>query len=136
MKKVIEWNETFLDYNIKFYNEDCFKFLDIIIPELTENDLVYLDPPYLVSDTKYNKKWNEEKEIKLLNYLDIINNKCKFALSNILDNNCVGVKIENTILQEWSKKYNIHNIALSYHNCNYHKQDKTENISEVLITNF
>lgn len=135
-ERIIEWNETFLDYNIKFYNEDCFKFLDIIIPGLTENDLVYLDPPYLVSDTKYNKKWNKEKEIKLLNYLDIINDKCKFALSNILNNNCIGVKTQNTILQEWSKKYNIYNIDLSYHNCNYQKQDKTKNTSEVLITNF
>lgn len=135
-ERIIEWNKTFLDYNIKFYNEDCFKFLDIIIPGLTKNDLIYLDPPYLVSDTKYNKKWNEKTELKLLEYLDIINNKCKFALSNILDNNCIGVKTQNTILQEWSKKYNTHNINLSYHNCNYQKQDKTENTSEVLITNF
>lgn len=43
-----------------------------------------LDPPYLISFSEYNKIWNEEKELELLNFLDELNKKnIKFAISNI-----------------------------------------------------
>lgn len=118
--------------NISFSN---YYFSDIKIPELSEKDFVYADPPYLITCATYNEKsWNEDEEKKLLSYLDELSkNKIRFALSNVLytDNKT------NTILQAWlnERKYNCHHLDFSYKNSNYHKKNiaKTD---EVLITNY
>ena len=118
--------------NISFSN---YYFSDIKIPELSEKDFVYADPPYLITCATYNEKsWNEDEEKKLLSYLDELSkNKIRFALSNVLS---TDNKI-NTILQAWlnERKYNCHHLDFSYKNSNYHKKNiaKTD---EVLITNY
>lgn len=118
--------------NISFSN---YYFSDIKIPELSEKDFVYADPPYLITCATYNEKsWNEDEEKKLLSYLDELSkNKIRFALSNVLS---TDNKI-NTILQAWlnEQKYNCHHLDFSYKNSNYHKKNiaKTD---EVLITNY
>ncbi len=56
------------------------------------------------------------KSLKLLNYMDSLDlNGIKFALSNVFENK--GRK--NELLLEWSKRYNVHNLKHTYHNCNY-----------------
>ena len=118
--------------NISFSN---YYFSDIKIPELSEKDFVYADPPYLITCATYNEKsWNEDEEKKLLSCLDELSkNKIRFALSNVLS---TDNKI-NTILQAWlnERKYNCHHLDFSYKNSNYHKKNiaKTD---EVLITNY
>ena len=121
------------EIEVFFYNED---FTKIKINALSQNDLVYCDPPYLITCANYNENggWNENKEIELLNLLD--NLKCKgvkFALSNVLENKGKT----NNILKKWVKDYNIHYLNNSYGNCNYHTKDKSNNSTiEVLITNY
>lgn len=116
--------------NISF-NSKHFK--DVKIPS---DSFVYIDPPYLATQATYNENggWNETKEIELLKYMDELNAKnIKFALSNVFENK--GRK--NNLLIEWSKKYNIHNLEHTYHNCSYHAKDKNTNTTqEVLITNY
>ena len=116
-----------------FYNED---FTKLKINTLSQNDLVYCDPPYLITCASYNENegWNENKEIELLNLLDSLNCKgVKFALSNVLENKGKT----NNILKEWAKDYNIHYLNNSYGNSNYHAKDKSNNSTiEVLITNY
>lgn len=118
--------------NISFSN---YYFSDIKIPELSEKDFVYADPPYLITCATYNEKsWNEDEEKKLLSYLDELSkNKIRFALSNVLSTD----NKTNTILQAWlnKRKYNCHHLDFSYKNSNYHKKNiaKTD---EVLITNY
>ena len=118
--------------NISFSN---YYFSDIKIPELSEKDFVYADPPYLITCATYNEKsWNEDEEKKLLSYLDELSkNKIRFALSNVLSTD----NKTNTILQAWlnERKYNCHHLDFSYKNSNYHKKNiaKTD---EVLITNY
>ena len=51
------------------------------------------------------------------------NNSIKFALSNVLEHKGQ----ENTILKEWSKKYNVHFLNQRYDNCNYQVKDKYQN---------
>lgn len=111
-------------------------FRDVDLSKLMESDVVYCDPPYLITCASYNEqnRWNEDDEKDLLNLLDSLNERgVKFALSNVLENKGKT----NDILINWSKKYNIHYLNNSYGNCNYHTKDKGSNSTvEVLITNY
>lgn len=114
--------------NIKFYCLDFEEFIKKI--ELKEDDFVYLDPPYLISKSEYNKGWGEKEELRLLKLIDALNSKgIKFALSNVL----IHKGNENTLLIEWSKKYNVIDIKANY--ISYH-DNSNKNSKEVLITNF
>jgi len=104
--------------------------------EVCDNSFVYIDPPYLVTVASYNENgaWDKSHEIALLKYIDELNLRgIKFALSNVFENK--GRK--NTLLIEWSKKYQIHYLEHSYNNSNYQSKNKDKNsTNEVLITNY
>ena len=99
--------------------------------------MVYLDPPYLSSDSSYGRiaylgKWDEMKERELCETLDYINEMGgSFLLSNVLKNNGK----ENEILKEWSSRYSVIDVSADYANCNYQRKNlgKTQ---EVLIRNY
>jgi DNA adenine methylase Dam len=126
--------ELFIDrlnsLNIEFSSKS---FEDI---EVSQDSFVYIDPPYLVTQATYNENggWDEAKEISLLKYMDKLDAKgIKFALSNVFKNK----GRENKLLVEWSKRYNVHNLDHTYHNCNYQSKDKNQDTTdEVLITNY
>ena len=129
-QKFRDFSDAIHNKNIKFTNYD---FRKLSVDKLKENDFVYLDPPYLITDATYNMGWNEEAEKDLLSLCDKLNEKgIKFAISNVLEHN--GSK--NEILIEWSKKYNINYLNYNYSNCNYHKKDNGHKSIEVLITNY
>lgn len=122
--------------DIVFLNQD---FLSVDLSNLGCGDLVYCDPPYLISTGSYNdgkrgfKDWTEKEEYQLLNLLDKLNEKgVMFALSNVFYHK----GLENQILIEWSKKYFVNYIDKSYSNCSYHFKDRGAKTVEVLITNF
>lgn len=134
-----------IDKNLKEFIEElnngkyfitCSDFSQIKVDKLNADDFIYADPPYLITTATYNENggWTEDEEKKLLNLLDLCTEKgIKFALSNVLENK----GFENTILKEWSKKYNVHHLNMTYGNCSYHKKDKSKNTTdEVLITNY
>lgn len=115
------------------------KSFNTILPEqLTENDFVYADPPYLITCASYNENngWNENLENQLLAYLDSLNNhNVKFALSNVLSSE----EKTNTILLNWLNEhphYICHHLNYSYKNSNYHRNNTTAKSDEVLITNY
>ena len=127
------FSETAKSKKIYFYNND--------FSELTSNDKVddsyffYVDPPYLITTASYNENggWNIEKEKQLYNELDKLNEKgVKFAMSNVFEHKGK----ENTLLIEWSKKYNIHYLDYDYKNCSYHGKNTKHATTEVLITNY
>lgn len=129
-QKFRDFSDAIHNKNIKFTNYD---FRKLSVDKLKENDFVYLDPPYLITDATYNMGWNKEAEKDLLSLCDRLNEKgIKFAISNVLEHN--GSK--NEILIEWSKKYNINYLNYNYSNCNYHKKDNGHKSVEVLITNY
>ena len=131
-KNLINFHKAITEKNIIFTNND---FNELKIDKLSSNDFVYCDPPYLITCATYNEKdgWNETHERELLSLLDKLNSQSvKFALSNVLFNKGKT----NEILIEWSKKYNVHHLDYSYHNCNYHTFDKKSKPDEVLITNY
>ena len=132
LKELNSKNSEFLSFNF-----DEFDF-----SELSCNDFVYCDPPYLITTGTYNDGkrgftgWNEEEEKKLLQILNNLNEKnVYFALSNVLEHKGK----ENLILKNWidEKKYFVSYISKDYSNSNYHTIDRNKNSTvEVLITNY
>lgn len=95
------------------------------------NDFVYIDPPYLISSSEYNKYWTKKEERELLSLIDELNAKgIKFALSNVFEHK--GLK--NGILIEWAKKYNIFTVSSNY--ISYYDNSIKKDTIEVLITNY
>lgn len=129
-QKFKDFSNAIQKKDIEFTNKN---FISLDINKLGENDFVYLDPPYLVTEATYNTGWNEETEKELLSLCDRLNEKgIKFAISNVLEHN--GSK--NEILINWSKNYNVNYLDYNYSNCNYHKKDNRHKSIEVLITNY
>ena len=86
-------------------------FREMDLGFLGENDLIYCDPPYLISTGSYNdgnrgfRDWHEEEEAALLGLLDRLNGQgTRFALSNVLYHK----GLSNDLLIEWSQNYRYH----------------------------
>lgn len=83
-------------------------FLDLSI---NNDDFVYCDPPYLITDAVYNKFWNDGLENRLYAWLDDLDSHgIKFGLSNVTHH----AGKENKILIEWMQKYQVHNLNKKY----------------------
>lgn len=122
--------------SIELFNQD---FLSVDLSMLGSDDLVYCDPPYLISTGSYNdgkrgfKDWTPVEEQQLLELLDRLNEQgTRFALSNVLYHK----GLSNDLLIEWSEKYQVYYIDKTYANCNYQFKDRNVKTVEVVITNF
>lgn len=114
--------------NPHWSNTDYKEFLSNI--NIKESDFIYLDPPYLITSSEYNKRWSQNNDIELCNLLDAFDKKnIRFAMSNVIDYKGK----ENTELLKWAEKYNIHSIKSNY--INYH-DNTIKTFREVLITNY
>lgn len=114
-------------------------FLDFDFSLLSRGDLVYCDPPYLITTGSYNdgkrgfKDWTLKEERELLALLDDLDRQgILFALSNVFRHK----GLTNDVLIEWSKKYYVTHIEKSYTNCSYHFKDRAARTMEVLVTNY
>ena len=121
------------------YNFICQDFRDFYFGQISENDFIYADPPYLITCATYNENggWNNSDEMDLLKLLDRIHSlEKKFALSNVLRSKGK----ENKILLEWLEKnsniYHVIHLKNSYTNSNYHRTNKNSASDEVLIVNY
>lgn len=135
-KNLIRFCQALHEKNIQLFNKD---FMNVDLSRLGSADLVYCDPPYLISTGSYNdgkrgfKDWTDKEEKQLLELLDSLDRQgVKFALSNVLYHK----GLSNELLIEWSKKYNVHYIDKSYANCSYHFKEKNAKTVEVIITNY
>lgn len=126
--------------NIEF---TCFDFEKFNFADLSENDFVYCDPPYLISVGTYNDGrrgftgWSETQEHNLLAILESLHKRnIRFALSNVLEHKGK----ENNILKTWlnkNKYLNVHYLRADYSNSNYQTLVREKKASvEVLITNY
>ncbi|MCK4663325.1 MAG: Dam family site-specific DNA-(adenine-N6)-methyltransferase [Bacteroidales bacterium] len=114
--------------NLNFLNLDYIDFFKQI--KFQENDFVYIDPPYLITFSEYNKLWNEETEKKLIAFIDYLADiNVNFAISNV-----THYKGEiNELFLNWSEKYNVQNIKSNY--ISYHDNTIKE-FNEVLVYNY
>jgi DNA adenine methylase len=129
---VVESLNAYFDWaqhkKIAWKNVDCIDFLNGIKPSI--KDFIYLDPPYLISFSEYNKLWDEDNEKRLLTKLDELDKKdVRFAISNIT--HYKGKT--NQIFLDWSKKYKSHMIKSNY--ISYH-DNSAKQIVEVVVTNY
>lgn len=125
--------------NIKFYFSDFSVVKEF---ELSKDDFVYCDPPYLITNAVYNSansqnndSWTDAQEYKLLDMLDFLHNSgVKFALSNVLSKE----GIENIILINWIEKNKFKVIDIDYHyrSSSYHKKNRQSKEREVLVINY
>lgn len=117
------------EHEIEFFNLDYISFLEKI--RFDKNSYVFLDPPYLISMSEYNKLWNDKKEDELCEYLDSLNDRgIKFGITNLITHKG---KVNQRFL-EWSKKYCAYDVKSNYisFNDNTIKADS----QEVFVTNY
>ncbi len=133
-EKLMRFMESLQNQNCEFRNRT---FRNFDFSELTENSLVYCDPPYLITTATYNENggWGEKDEIRLLKTLDGLDARnIRFALSNVISHEGK----ENVILRDWieANEWHVHEIRRDYSSCNYQKKPNEGLSREVLITNY
>lgn len=95
-----------------------------------EDDFIYLDPPYLITFSEYNKLWNDETESNLLQLLDEFSERnIKFAISNVTH---YKGRVNEQFLA-WGARYHVHSIKSNY--ISYH-DNTIKQFNEVLVTNY
>lgn len=117
------------EHKIEFFNMDYISFLEKI--KFGKNAYVFLDPPYLISMSEYNKLWNDKKEDELCKYLDSLNERgIMFGITNLITHKG---KVNQRFLH-WSKKYYAYDVKSNYisFNDNTIKADS----QEVFVTNY
>jgi adenine-specific DNA-methyltransferase len=133
-KNIAAFNQLSNEKKIVFKACD---FRNIETINITQDDFVYLDPPYLLGLASYNEQggWTEKDERDLYFLLTRLDKKgVRFALSNVLQHKSQ----KNKILQDWTQKYHFTVHVLNYHykNSNYHSTAKNSTTIEVLVTNY
>lgn len=117
------------EHEIRFYNMDYTDFLGGL--RFEKDAYVFLDPPYLISMSEYNKLWNDGKETELCEYLDGLSDRgIKFGITNLITHKG---KVNRTFLR-WSRKYRAYDVKSNYisFNDNTIKADSRE----VFVTNY
>lgn len=135
-KKFINFMQRLNNIDIVFDSKD---FREVDYSEANENDLVYFDPPYLITSGNYNdgkrgfKGWSKKDDLDLMNLCDRLDKQgTRFAMSNVLEHK--GLRNEELI--EWSKKYKVYYLNYNYNNCNYQDNNDQYKTIEVLIVNY
>lgn len=117
------------EHEITFFNMDYISFLEKI--NYGKNSYVFLDPPYLISMSEYNKLWNDKREDELCECLDSLNDRgIKFGITNLITHKG---KVNQRFL-DWSEKYCAYEVKSNYisFNDNTIKADS----QEVFVTNY
>lgn len=106
---------------------------------LTENDFIYIDPPYLLGHATYNEKelWTEDDDRLLFQQLDEWTALgIRWGLSNVLEHKGdMNIGLRNW-LRENLGRYYIHDIEASYVNCNAQRKNKGSITREIFVSNY
>ena len=114
-------------------------FHEIDFSELSTDDFVYLDPPYLITTGNYNDgnrgflNWCVKQEMQMYSLMDKLSRMgIRYALSNVLEhkgksNDLLKNYIENSLVS-------VNHLNYNYNNSSYNS--KGTGSTEVLITNY
>ena len=132
-KNVYNALKSYLDFiarhDINFYNMDFEEFLDMLV--LDANSFVYCDPPYLISESEYNKHWSIEKDRNICSHLDVLNSRgIRFGITNLISHKGRF----NNYFFEWSRKYYTYEISSNY--ISFHDNTVKKDSREVYVTNY
>lgn len=124
---------NYLDFmtknQITFYNMDYQDFLNQI--QFTPKSYVFLDPPYLIAMSEYNKLWNEEKEKSLCDFLDNLHKRnIHFGITNLIHHK----NQFNQTFFEWSQQYDCYDIQSNY--ISFNDNTIKKNSKEIFVTNY
>ena len=97
--------------------------------EVGKNDLIILDPPYILRNDMYSMDYTKQHDDFLLKLLD--SNSCDFLYFNYLERD--GVVFDE--LQELIDKHNFNVIELASSTCTGQNRTGSKEVKEVLITN-
>lgn len=116
-----------------------YLFTNFDISGLSENDFVYLDPPYLITTGSYNDgnrgflNWGVEQEQQMYKLMHQLNQKkVKFALSNVL----IHKGKHHSLLENFIEKENLYLTRLDYSYKNSSYNTSRQESIEVLVTNY
>lgn len=124
-----DYTEFMQTNKISFKNKNYVDFLSEV--KYGEGDYIYLDPPYLISNSEYNKLWDIKKEYALYDILDDLSSKgVKFGITNLISHK----GHTNEIIKQWGTKYKIFNINSNYISFN-DNSIKTDS-KEIFVTNY
>ncbi|MCQ2578252.1 MAG: DNA adenine methylase [Treponema sp.] len=105
-EKIISFSHRLKKVNCSFSE---FDFEDLF-SSIKENDVVYIDPPYLITLGSYNdgkrgfKGWTSSDENRLLNFVDnIVNKNAKVLISNVIYHR----GNTNRLLKSWVESHNV-----------------------------
>lgn len=137
LEKLINFKSKSEESNNKYLTLDFREVLNL--HSLHSDDLIYCDPPYLLSEAVYNEKrafggWCEQDTLDLFKLLDEINDKgSKFALTEMLSSK--GRLNEQLI--DWVER---NKYIVRYNDVKYLGVPSTRNSDkksvEVLVTNY
>lgn len=114
--------------DISFSSMDFLDFLQGL--EFKPGCYVYLDPPYLISMSEYNKIWNADKEAEMCAFLDRLDGRgVKFGITNLISHKG---KVNNAF-REWARKYRVHHINSNY--ISFNDNTIKENSREIFVSN-
>lgn len=131
-KNVVDALNNYLDFmstnDVNFKSSDYIDFINGY--SIKGNDFVYFDPPYLISNSEYNKLWSDDDDRELFQLIDTLNEKnIKFGLSNMITHK----GRYNKQLDEWMKKYVVYDVKSNY--ISRFDNSIKEDSREVFITN-
>ena len=125
-RKLHDFFDIMKTKDVEFSNKS---YLDL---DIKDNDLVYIDPPYLITEAVYNAGWNQESDIKMMEWLDELDSRgVEFVMSNATHHRGKT----NSKLIEWMAKYHVHSQDHQYVFNAYQAKDMGEETVEVMITN-
>lgn len=120
--------------NVQFTSRD---FQQVSLTGLGPRDMLYCDPPYLITTGSYNdgnrgfKDWGEQEEQQLYQLLDKAHNQgIRFALSNVIQHKG---KTNQTLLA-WCQKYRVIQLSYDYSGASYNTNKGHS--EEVLVVNY
>lgn len=111
------------------YTNDSFVSINIEV-----GDLVYIDPPYLITEAVYNKGWTQTTDCIMMDWLDELHERgIDFVMSNVTHHRG---KINQKLI-DWAetKKYTVINKDHKYVSNSYQAKDMDKKTIEVIITN-
>jgi len=110
-------------FDVQFFNKDFRVFCKLLRKQNNEESFIYVDSPYLYSDTKQNtcynmNTWKEDDSIDLFNSLQ--ETGCKFAMS----------EFDNDFILNQAKERGLNVIIIG------ERQNLKNRRTEILITNY
>lgn len=119
-KKLKNFFSVMRKKNIELSNKS---FVDL---DIKPTDLVYIDPPYLITHAVYNEGWDESSDLMMFDFIDDLNSRgIDFVMSNVFHHRGKT----NQPLIDWSKniKYTTKNIIMCLINIT-HSTKKTKRL--------